>query len=63
MNDGGEARGGSPGRGKGRDGQDNALDATEPEAAPSLRGSYQMILAQLSMANSGNQGQAGPPSL
>ena len=33
---------------------DNALDFTEPEAARLLHGSYQMILAQLSLANSGN---------
>ena len=33
---------------------DNALDATETEASRSLHGSYQMILAQLGLANSGN---------
>ncbi len=31
---------------------DNALDGAEPEAARSLHRSYQMILAQLSLANS-----------
>lgn len=33
---------------------DNALDAAEPETAQSLHDSYQMILAQLSLANSEN---------
>ncbi|MFH1021493.1 MAG: flagellar export chaperone FliS [Pseudomonadota bacterium] len=33
---------------------DNILDASEPEAAQPLHGSYQMILAQLSRANSEN---------
>lgn len=33
---------------------DNALDSAEPEAAQPLHESYQMILAQLSLANSGN---------
>ena len=37
---------------------DNALDAAEPEAAQSLHDSYQMILAQLSLANSGDSRQA-----
>ena len=37
---------------------DNALDATEPEAAQSLRDSYQLILAQLSLANSENSQEA-----
>jgi len=33
---------------------DNALDFSESEAAQPLHDSYQMILAQLSLANSGN---------
>lgn len=37
---------------------DNALDAAEPEAAQWLHDSYQRILAQLSLANSGNSRQA-----
>ena len=37
---------------------DNALDGAEPEAAQSLRDSYQMVLAQLSLANSGNSKEA-----
>ena len=37
---------------------DNALDAAEPEAANPLHDSYQMILAQLSLANSGNSPEA-----
>jgi len=37
---------------------DNALDGAEPEAAQSLHDSYQMILAQLSMANSENSVEA-----
>jgi len=37
---------------------DSALDAAEPEATQSLHDSYQMILVQLSMANSGNSVEA-----
>ncbi|MBU1405674.1 MAG: flagellar protein FliS [Proteobacteria bacterium] len=37
---------------------DNALDAAEPEAAQPLHESYRMILAQLSLANSGNSPEA-----
>lgn len=37
---------------------DNALDGAEPEAAHSLHESYQMILAQLSVANSENSQEA-----
>jgi len=37
---------------------DNALDGAEPEAAQPLHDSYQMILAQLSMANSENSVEA-----
>jgi len=37
---------------------DNALDASEPQAAEPLHESYQMILAQLSLANSENSRQA-----
>ena len=37
---------------------DNALDPVEPEAAQPLHESYQMILAQLSLANSENSPEA-----
>jgi flagellar biosynthetic protein FliS len=37
---------------------DQALDRAEPEAARPLHESYQMILAQLSLANSGNSPEA-----
>ncbi len=37
---------------------DNALDDAEPEAAHSLHESYRMILAQLTLANSGNSRKA-----
>jgi flagellar biosynthetic protein FliS len=37
---------------------DNALAADEPEAAQSLHESYQVILGQLSLANSGNSPEA-----
>jgi flagellar biosynthetic protein FliS len=37
---------------------DSALDASEPEAAQPLHESYQMILAQLSLANSENSRHA-----
>ncbi|MFA6498765.1 MAG: flagellar export chaperone FliS [Desulfurivibrionaceae bacterium] len=37
---------------------DSALDAAEPEAAQSLHDSYQMILVQLSLANSENSQEA-----
>jgi len=37
---------------------DNTLDVAEPEASQSLHDSYQMILAQLSLANSENSQQA-----
>ena len=37
---------------------DNALDGSAPEAVQPLHDSYQMILAQLSLANSGNSPEA-----
>jgi flagellar protein FliS len=37
---------------------DNALDASDPDAAHSLHESYRMILVQLSLANSKNSRQA-----
>ncbi len=37
---------------------DNALDANKPEAAQPLHDSYQMVLAQLSLANSENSAAA-----
>ncbi|HIJ89644.1 MAG: flagellar protein FliS [Desulfobulbaceae bacterium] len=37
---------------------DNTLDSAEPKTAQSLHRSYQVILAQLSLANSGNSLEA-----